>query len=98
MVHEYFSALEKIGIGEAEHKRRNLTFHSWRHFFNTTLRMANVADSKVMAVTGHSSMQMTNLYTHFKSAEFTEVRKVQEDLLGETAATPAEPEQERSAS
>ena len=98
VVHEYYSALEKIGIVKAEREKRHLNFHSWRHFFNTTLRMANVADSKVMAVTGHSSMQMTNLYTHFKSAEFTEVRKVQEDLLGETAATPAEPEQERSAS
>ena len=101
VLQEYYNALEKIGIGKAEREKRHLNFHSWRHFFNTTLRMANVADSKVMAVTGHSSIQMTNHYTHFKNTEFTDVRKVQEDLLGDgtiTAVAAAEKsEQVRSA-
>jgi integrase len=74
-------ALNQIGIDNAEIKRRGLTFHSWRHFFNTMLRMANVADSKVQAITGHTTIAMTEHYTHFDSAEFTEVKAVQESLL-----------------
>jgi integrase len=73
-------ALEKIGIGKAERERRGLTVHGWRHFLNTTLRMANVADSKVRKVTGHRSLKMTEHYTHFDSREFTEVRAVQAEL------------------
>ena len=91
IVCELSKALVKIGISEAEQKRRILGFHSWRHFFNTTLRMANVADSKVMAVTGHSSIKMTEHYTHFKNTEFTDVRKVQEDLLGDAPAAIKKP-------
>jgi site-specific recombinase XerC len=55
--------------------------HSWRHFFNTTLQMANVALSKVQSVTGHKSDRMTEWYTHFDAKEFAEVRGVQEALL-----------------
>ncbi len=76
-----FTAMKRIGIGEEERKSRHLSFHGWRHFFNTTLRMANVADSKVMSVTGHKSRGMTDHYTHFDTAQFTEVRQVQEALL-----------------
>jgi integrase len=76
-----YAAFETIGINDSERKRRKITFHSWRHFFNTTLRLANVADSKVQSVTGHHSQSMTEKYTHFKTAEFTEVRQVQENLF-----------------
>jgi len=44
-------ALEEVGIPLVEQSRRGLTFHKWRHFFNTTLRMGNVADSKVRELT-----------------------------------------------
>jgi integrase len=77
----FYTALKNIGIDETERKRRNISFHGWRHFFNTTLRMANVADSKVMSVTGHKTQGMTEHYTHFDSAQFTEVRQVQEAVL-----------------
>jgi integrase len=77
-----YKALEKINIPEGERERRGLTFHSWRHFFNTTLLMENVTDSKVMALTGHVSKGMKRRYTHFKTEEFTEVKAVQEKLLG----------------
>lgn len=30
-------ALEKIGLSDKERKNRNITFHSWRHCFNTGL-------------------------------------------------------------
>lgn len=91
---ELYAAFERIGIGESERKRRNITFHGWRHFFNTTLRMANVADSKVMSVTGHKSHGMTEHYTHFDTAQFTEVRLVQESLL--ISEEPSEDDRKRS--
>jgi integrase len=83
VVESFFKALEAVGIGEEERKRRNLTFHSWRHFFNTTLLMANVTDSKVMAVTGHVTEKMKEHYTHFDTTEFTEVTAVQERIMGQ---------------
>jgi integrase len=61
--------------------RRKCPFHKWRHFFNTTLRMGNVADSKVRELTGHKSEAMTELYTHFDPREFIEVRRIQEGIL-----------------
>jgi integrase len=73
--------LERIGIDVEEKKRRNLTPHAWRHFFNTTLRVNNVTDAKVRSVTGHVTEDMTEHYTHFNTREFSEVRTVQETLL-----------------
>ena len=84
LTYQLSTALEKIGIGKAAQKLRHLTFHSWRHFFNTTLRVANVADSKVRAITGHQSNAMTEHYTHYDTREFQEVRNVQEALLNAT--------------
>jgi integrase len=81
VIEAYFNALERIGIGEAERKKRNLTFHSWRHFLNTTLLMANVSDTKVKAVTGHVNDKEKERYTHLDVNEFAEVRRVQERLL-----------------
>jgi integrase len=78
---EFHKALEKTGMSQEEIKRRGLSFHSWRHFFNTTLQMANVALSKVQSVTGHKSDRMTEWYTHYDAKEFAEVRGVQEALL-----------------
>jgi integrase len=80
---EFYRALERIKISGAERNKRNLSFHGWRHFFNTTLRLANVADSKLQRITGHKSIKMTEHYTHFNGREFTEVREVQDKLLAE---------------
>ena len=77
----FLAAIKKIGISEDERKRRGLTFHSWRHFFNTSLRLANVADSKVRFVIGHSGESMTEHYTHFDARQFDDIREVQERLL-----------------
>lgn len=78
---QFDRALKLIGISHEEKMKRNLSFHSWRHFLNTLLRMSNVADSKVQSVTGHRSMRMTNHYTHFDTRQFTEIRDVQTELL-----------------
>jgi integrase len=78
----YEKALERIGISHEERLERNLSFHAWRHFFNTELRMNDVADAKVQAVTGHESEKERERYTHFDTREFGEVREVQRKLLG----------------
>jgi integrase len=78
---QYVLALKRIGITHEEKMRRRLSFHSWRHFFNTMLRLSDVADSKVQSVTGHRSMKMTDHYTHFDTRQFNEIRDVQEILL-----------------
>jgi integrase len=74
-------ALGNIGIDHKARLKRNLSFHAWRHFFNTVLRMNNVTDAKVQSVTGHRSRKMTDHYTHFDTRQFTEIREVQRKLL-----------------
>ncbi len=78
---ELYSALRKIGIDENERRRRNLSFHGWRHFFNITLRLDNIVDNKARSVMGHKGRLLTEHYTHFDTAEFTKIRQVQETLL-----------------
>ena len=81
MTRTFNKALESIGISREEKLKRNLSFHAWRHFFNTMLRLSNVADSKVQSVTGHRTMSMTEHYTHFDTRKFSEIRDVQDGLL-----------------
>jgi integrase len=84
---QFDRALQRIGISHDEKLKRNISFHAWRHFFNTLLLMSNVADSKVRSITGHRSKKMTEHYTHFDTRQFTEVRDVQTELLTFKQAT-----------
>jgi integrase len=76
-----YKVFSYIGITEKDRIRRGLTFHGWRHFFNTTLIMANVSDRKVQAVTGHADAKMTTHYQHLKNEELGEVKDVQDRLF-----------------
>jgi integrase len=95
VIKSLFKAMAAIKIDEKERQRRNLSFHSWRHFFNTTLLMANVTDTKVMAITGHVTEKMKENYTHFDSAGFTEVTAVQESLMGQRGRGKAAPKEDK---
>ena len=75
-----YRALADIGIDETERRRRNLSFHSWRHWLNSQLIEAHVAPEKIRAVTGHSSSTMTMLYYHAQASEMADVRAVQARL------------------
>jgi integrase len=90
---QYNRALGRIGIDEAARKKRNLTFHAWRHFLNTVLRMENVADAKVRSVTGHLTQKQTEHYSHMDARQFTEVRKVQSKVLATGAPGKARAKQ-----
>ena len=59
----FYKAMEKIGISEAERQRRGITFHSWRHKFTTDCVRSNMHPEKIMALTGHHSMEMLSRYT-----------------------------------
>ena len=75
------NAMTEIGIPKDEQVKRNLTFHGWRHFFNTTMRTNNISDSKLQKLTGHKSQAMTDHYTHFKADDFQDVQKIQVKIL-----------------
>jgi integrase len=77
----FSAALCKLGIDKPEQKKRGLSFHSWRHFFNTSLLLADVADVKVQAMTGHKSLEMTRRYTHLKHDDLNEITAIQEKLI-----------------
>lgn len=60
----YAKALAAIGIDEDSRRERGLTFHSWRHFFNSLLINARIPVLKVQSLTGHSTDRMTENYFH----------------------------------
>ena len=65
-----YTALKKIDIDEQQRKKRNLAFHSWRHFFNSTMRARSVPSPLIQRVTGHSTTEMLERYTHFSIHDY----------------------------
>jgi integrase len=73
-------------LDSEEIRRRNITFHSLRHMANTLLRGS--VDEHVLRMTiGHSSEQLSDLYTHLGQRGLKSVELAQRDnilpLLGE---------------
>jgi len=75
-----YQALDRIGIPDPERKRRNLTFHSWRHFLNTNLRSL-VTDTDLQKLTGHRTLAMTDHYDHETEQTLARIKPHQESLL-----------------
>jgi integrase len=82
-INALYDALVTIGIDEEERKARAITFHSWRHFLNSISR-GRVPDEKLRLMTGHRTEEMTEHYTHLLEEDYTEIRKVQEDVFGDS--------------
>ncbi|MBN2323145.1 MAG: tyrosine-type recombinase/integrase [Spirochaetes bacterium] len=76
-----YRALKNIDISEEERRQRNLTFHSWRHFFNSVMRARQIPAPILQRVTGHTTTQMLERYTHFDLADFVEIAKIQEQMF-----------------
>lgn len=55
-------ACEKAGIIYGRKTEDGFTFHDLRHTFNTNMRKAGVAESVIMAITGHSTREMFDRY------------------------------------
>jgi site-specific recombinase XerD len=78
----FHSALAKIGINEAERKRRGLSLHGWRHFLNTELQRQGLTIQQVQSVTGHKTDRMSEWYCHLDARNITDVVKAQEAIAG----------------
>lgn len=61
-------------------KTENLTFHSFRHFFNTRLLAAGIQGETIRAVIGHSDEKMTLLYGHLSAADCERIRIIQDAI------------------
>ena len=73
-----YLAFENIGISAEERKTRNITFHSWRHLYNSFLR-GKIPDSKLQRLTGHQTKEMIEHYTTWSPDDFQEVVQIQEE-------------------
>ena len=77
----YYEALDAIGIKEEERKRRNIDFHSLRHYYNSMMR-GNVEESDLRSVIGHESVRMTDHYTHAVKEKLIEIGTKAQNVLG----------------
>jgi integrase len=75
-----YAAFKKVGISKKERIQRNITFHSWRYFFNSYFR-TRIPQIKLRRLTGHKSERMTDHYTQFKLEDFTDVVEMQEEFF-----------------
>lgn len=77
----FYALLEGIGIGEEERKRRNLSFHSLRHGYNTMLFDSRQSDETRMLVLGHSSLRVNERYLHESTSRLVDASLVSSALL-----------------
>jgi integrase len=62
-------------------RERNILFHGFRHFFNSTIR-GSVSDDILRLQTGHSDGKMTDQYDHITDDRGEQLRKaVQKKIL-----------------
>lgn len=75
-------ALAKIGITEEERVKRNIVFHSWRHYFATKMR-SRLDPSFVKRATGHSTDAMLEHYTeHEREEDIDTLLTTADDIFG----------------
>jgi integrase len=76
----FYTAMARIGIDEDARKKRNITFHSLRHFCNSILRGA-LPDEKLRQLTGHIDRSMTDRYDHITDIDMAIIKEAQEKRL-----------------
>ncbi len=74
-----YRALENIGISREDRVNRNITFHSWRHFYNSYL-YEHLPLTIVQGLTGHKSKKMTLHYYHEGQKDYSQVYQILEVL------------------
>jgi len=81
-VEEHFNkSVEAIlKIDHEERKNRKITFHGWRHFFNTMLR-GNIPDHALRELTGHRNEEMTDRYSKITEEQKIAVARLADDLV-----------------
>ncbi|MEX2443154.1 MAG: tyrosine-type recombinase/integrase [Alkalispirochaeta sp.] len=81
IINALYDAIHRIGIPEEERSKRNITFHSWRAFWNTQAIMRGINEHLIRRVTGHATVQMTGHYTRPNVADMKSVLDLQKELL-----------------
>jgi integrase len=76
-----YSALAKIGIPSGDRAQRNITYHSWRHGYNSMMRSVGIPDSKLRRLTGHRTPEMTEHYTTFSLTDYQDVAQAQGEVF-----------------
>jgi len=56
------NACTEVGVNYGRFEKGGFVFHDLRHTFNTNMRKAGVAESVIMAITGHSTREMFDRY------------------------------------
>lgn len=79
IVTKLYLRMEELGI---DRKAENLSFHSFRHYFNTRLVASGISTEKTRAVIGHESAEMTEHYLHLNSQDLAEIKRVQREAIG----------------
>jgi len=79
-------AIHAVGISEEERRQRRLTFHSWRHWYNSMIRaQGNLPDYALRQLTRHKAEEMTERYTNIlpeqREQQRQAVAKIAEGLL-----------------
>jgi integrase len=70
-----------MAYGEIARRERNVSFHGFRHFFNSTIR-GTVSDDILRLQTGHVDAKMTDQYGHLTDDRGEQLRKaVQAKIL-----------------
>lgn len=71
----FYKALTTIGISEEERRKRNIVFHSWRHYHATELT-SRCNEHSAQVVLGHLTPLMTKHYSnHRTDRDLENVRK-----------------------
>ncbi len=73
-------ALRSIGITEKMRAERNIVFHSWRHFYATTM-VHDVDEKHAQMVLGHETPAMTKHYAdHQRAKDLEEMTTITNEL------------------
>lgn len=73
-----YERLSDVGI---DRKENRLSFHSFRHFFNTRLVASGVSGEVIRAAIGHESEEMTENYLHLQASDMASIGKVQGEIM-----------------
>jgi integrase len=75
----FYDAIERMGIDPETRKERNITFHSFRHWFVTYLRGKGITDAEITSITGQKTATVIDDYTRY---DLLENRNIVEALKG----------------
>jgi integrase len=74
IIKDLYEMLEKIGISDAERKKRNIVFHSWRHY--VAKHLSEVTTRNIgMKILGHKTPGLFDHYANHSNSETFDLMK-----------------------